>query len=56
MSILYLDIETTGLDPLTCDLVTLQLMTESGSLILLKDPKSLDGYKSKLESSLIVIT
>ena len=54
MSLLYLDIETTGLDPLTCELVTLQLMTPSGKTILLKDPVTLEKYKPILESSLVV--
>ncbi len=54
MSLLYLDTETTGLDPLTCELVTLQLMTPSGRTILLKDPVSLEQYKPTLEGSLVV--
>ena len=54
MSLLYLDIETTGLDPLTCELVTLQLMTSSGRPFLLKDPVSLEQYKPILENSLVV--
>ena len=54
MSLLYLDIETTGLDPHTCELVTLQLMTSSGRPVLLKDPGSLEQYKPILESSLVV--
>jgi DNA polymerase I len=54
MSLLFLDTETTGLDPLTSELVTLQLMTTSGKTILLKDPLSLDQYKPILENSLVV--
>src|SRR5665647_518546 len=54
MSLLYLDTETTGLDPLTCELVTLQLMTPSGRTVLLKDPVSLEQYKPILESSIVV--
>jgi DNA polymerase I len=54
VSLLFLDIETTGLDPLTCELVTLQLMTPSGRTVLLKDPLSLEQYKSILEGNLIV--
>ena len=54
MSLLYLDTETTGLDPLTCELVTLQLMTPSGKTVLLKDPVSLEQYKPILESSIVV--
>lgn len=54
MPLLYLDIETTGLDPFTCELVTLQLMTESGKTIVIKDPDSLEALKPKLENNLIV--
>jgi len=54
MSLLYLDTETTGLDPLTCELVTLQLMTSFGRTVLLKDPVSLEQYKPILESSIVV--
>lgn len=54
MSLLYLDIETTGLDPFTCELVTLQLMTDSGKTVVIKDPDNLEALKGKLESSLIV--
>jgi len=38
MSVLYLDIETTGLDPLTCELVTLQIMNSKGESRIIKDP------------------
>ena len=41
MANIYLDIETTGLDPYTCDIVTIQIMTESGKIMLLKDPETL---------------
>lgn len=54
MPILYLDTETTGLDPFTSELVTLQLMTESGRFLIIKDPTSLQTLKPKLEESLIV--
>lgn len=54
MPVLYLDIETTGLDPLSCELVTLQLMTSSGKVLIIKDPASLEALKPKLESNLIV--
>ena len=54
MPILFLDIETTGLDPLTCELVTLQLMTSSGKSIIIKDPDTLEDIKQELESNLIV--
>jgi len=54
MPFLYLDIETTGLDPFTCELVTLQLQTPSGQFILIKDPDSLQAIKPKLENNIIV--
>lgn len=54
MPVLYLDIETTGLDPLSCELVTLQLMTPSGKVLIIKDPASLEALRQKLESNLIV--
>jgi DNA polymerase-1 len=51
---LFLDIETTGLDPLTCELVTLQLMTASGDTIIIKDPNTLEDIKQELETSLVI--
>lgn len=54
MPLLYLDIETTGLDPFTCELVTLQLMTASGRSLIIKDPETLNAIKPKLENNLIV--
>lgn len=54
MPFLYLDIETDGLDPLTCNLVTLQLMKDSGKSIIIKDPESLEAIKNQLESHIIV--
>jgi DNA polymerase I-like protein with 3'-5' exonuclease and polymerase domains len=54
MALLFLDIETTGLDPFTCELVTLQLMTASGRSLILKDPKTLESLRHKLENNLIV--
>jgi DNA polymerase I-like protein with 3'-5' exonuclease and polymerase domains len=54
MDTLFLDIETTGLDPLTCELVTLQLMTSSGKVAIIKDPENLDDIKQELETNLIV--
>lgn len=54
MSLLYLDIETTGLNPLTSKLVTLQLMAPSGTTFIIKDPVSLEALKPKLENNLIV--
>ena len=54
MSLLFLDIETTGLNPLTSELVTLQLLTPSGKSIIIKDPVTLEALKPKLERSLVV--
>jgi len=54
MSLLFLDIETTGLSPLTSSLVTLQLMTPSGKSLIIKDPVSLEALKPKLENNLII--
>jgi len=54
MSILYLDIETNGLDPFTCDLVTLQIMKANGKARICKDPKELGSLKNILENNLIV--
>jgi DNA polymerase-1 len=51
---LFLDIETTGLDPLTSELVTLQLMTASGDVLIIKDPDTLDDIKKELETNVIV--
>jgi DNA polymerase III epsilon subunit-like protein len=48
MPILFLDIETTGLDPLTCELVTLQLMTLSGKSIIIKNPDTLEFMSTDL--------
>ncbi|MGB9940242.1 DNA polymerase [Methanosarcina sp.] len=54
MPFLFLDIETDGLDSYTCNLVTLQILTQSGKTILLKDPDNLDAIKPKLENNVIV--
>lgn len=54
MLTLFLDVETTGLDPLSSELVTIQLMTTSGKAIIIKDPQSLETLKPKIENSLIV--
>ena len=54
MSVLYLDIETTGLDPLTCELVTLQTMNSKGESRIIKDPVALKTVKPVLERNLIV--
>lgn len=54
MPLLYLDTETTGLDPFTCELVTLQVMTPSGKIMIIKDPKALENIKPILENNLIV--
>lgn len=54
MPLLYLDIETNGLDPFTCDLVTLQLLPSSGDPILIKDPATLGSLKPLLEKNIIV--
>jgi DNA polymerase I len=54
MKTLYLDIETSGLDPMTCDLVTVQVLTESGKSTIFKDPVTLIKSKPKLEDNLIV--
>ncbi|MCO5381237.1 MAG: DNA polymerase [Methanosarcina barkeri] len=54
MAFLFLDIETTGLDPFTCELVTLQLMTTSGKSLIIKDPENLDSLKPKLENNTII--
>ncbi len=54
MSLLFLDIETTGLNPFICELVTLQLMTPSRKTMIIKDHVTLEDLKPKLESNLIV--
>jgi len=54
MSFLFLDIETEGLDPYTCDLATLQLYTESGKKLIATDKKDIDGLKRILERNTIV--
>ena len=54
MPILYLDIETDGLDPYTCNVVTVQVLTASGRRKLIKDPENLTPLKSLLENNLIV--
>ncbi|MFA6950857.1 MAG: DNA polymerase [Lentimicrobiaceae bacterium] len=51
---MYLDIETTGLDPYTCELVTIQIMNEARKSLIIKDPTSLNNIKPQLEKSLIV--
>ena len=54
MPLLYLDIETTGLDPLTCELVTLQIMNSKGESRIIKDPVTLKTVKPILERNLVV--
>jgi DNA polymerase I-like protein with 3'-5' exonuclease and polymerase domains len=54
MPVLFLDIETSGLNPLISELVTLQLMTSSGKSIIIKATESLVVLKSQLERSLVV--
>jgi len=54
MPVLYLDIETTGLDPLTCELVTLQIMHSKGESRIIKDPVTLKTVKPILERNLVV--
>ena len=51
---LYLDLETNGLDPLECQVVTVQMMNEYGDVALLKDPDSLDLLRPLLESALVI--
>jgi DNA polymerase I-like protein with 3'-5' exonuclease and polymerase domains len=53
-SLLFLDIETTGLNPLTSELVTLQLLTPYGKSMIIKDPGDLEALKPRLEKSLVV--
>lgn len=54
MGFIFLDIETTGLDPFTCELVTLQMLTPAGKLIIIKDPSTLESVKPILERNIIV--
>jgi DNA polymerase I-like protein with 3'-5' exonuclease and polymerase domains len=54
MPILFLDIETTGLNPLTCELVTLQIMNSNGESRIIKDTITLETVKPILERTLIV--
>lgn len=54
MPLLYLDIETNGLDPFTCEMVTLQIRTESGKTAVTTDIDHIGMLKQKLESSLVI--
>ncbi|MHC1757038.1 MAG: DNA polymerase [Methanosarcina sp.] len=59
MSFLFIDIETDnsegfGLDPFRAKVVTIQIMAPTGNKIILKDPKSLDLFKTKLENNVVV--
>lgn len=59
MPFLFLDIETDnsegfGLDPFRANVVTIQIMAPTGHKIILKDPKSLDRLKTKLENNVVV--
>jgi DNA polymerase-1 len=54
MSLLYLDIETDGLDAFNDRIVTIQLLLPSGQTIILKDPENLDNLKPILERSLVI--
>ncbi len=58
MTFLYLDIETNGLDPFTCDVVTIQVLTASGRTIIVKNPEQnmdkVEKIKRRLEANTIV--
>lgn len=56
MSTVYLDIETDGLDPFTCHVVTIQMLTAEGVFILLQDPtkEAVSNFAEDLENSLVV--
>lgn len=53
-SVFFLDIETTGLDPFTCEVVTVQIRNEKGESWILKDPVTLEPIKDVLEFNKIV--
>jgi DNA polymerase I-like protein with 3'-5' exonuclease and polymerase domains len=59
MPFLFIDIETDnsegfGLDPFRANVVTIQIMAPTGHKIILKDPKSLDLFRTKLENNIVV--
>lgn len=54
MALLFLDIETNGLDPFTCELVTLQILTESGKKFIALNDNSIKKCKDVLERCVIV--
>ncbi|MEL7664127.1 MAG: hypothetical protein AAGU10_08360 [Methanosarcina mazei] len=54
MPLLYLSVETTGLNPMNSEIVTLHLMTASGKSLMIKEPETLEMLKPKLENNVIV--
>jgi len=51
---LYLDIETTGLNPFEGDIALVQIMNEVGKVFLIQDMGALQQLKSVLESNLCI--
>lgn len=54
MFTIYIDIETNGLDPFTCELITFQYLAETGVSGVITDTNSLQKFKKGLENNLIV--
>lgn len=54
MPLLYLNIETTGLNPIESELTVMCLMTQSGRHVAIKNPEVLKTLKPKLENNIIV--
>lgn len=54
MPLIFLDIETEGLDPMTCEMVTLQIRTESGKSMITTDVGNVSLLRQKLENNTII--
>lgn len=54
MALIYLDIETDGLEVFDNNIVTIQMLLPSGKVVILQDPKNLDNIKPILERNTIV--
>lgn len=54
MQPLFLDIETTGLNPLDSDISLIQIMSNIGNPVLIQDINDIQVFKSVIESNLVI--
>ncbi|HUX55906.1 MAG TPA: DNA polymerase [Bacteroidales bacterium] len=54
MQPIFLDIETTGLNPLECEIALVQIMGKSGQPVLIQNINDIQKFKQVLESNLVI--